>query len=361
MPNSVTIRDGHDNFFTPLRFILAYMVLLGHAFVVVLGTSSDEPKIFFNLTASYIAVNLFFIASGFLVTGSMLFRKNMASYASARLLRIFPALIVHVILMMVLFGAATTNLPLKDYFTDPQTLWQPVKVLSFADTDMVLPGALSHNHEQIGSGTLWTLRYELLAYIGTFIAFALGLMNKKWMLLAQFTGFAILSIIVTRMGWHEHFPGTINSIIRFGVCYGLGAAIYAYRHRIKLHWAGIPVLIGLTSLTYGSAVFEVLSALMLGYILFFLAYIRLPKLDFLKKYSDISYGLYIYHWPVLQGIRYFWPDVGILQIIALGSPIAIGLAWLSWHIVEHPSLKLKDAFAQKLSRKRLQIVESPSV
>ena len=111
---TVTIRDGHDNFFTPLRFIFAYMVLVGHAFVVVGGLSDSEPHIFYELTFSYMAVNLFFIASGFLVTGSMLYRKNIASFASARVLRIFPALIVHVLLMMFVFGLMTTTLPFID-------------------------------------------------------------------------------------------------------------------------------------------------------------------------------------------------------------------------------------------------------
>ena len=83
----VSIRDGHDNFFTPLRFIMAYMVLIGHAFVVVLGGSEHEPQVFYNMTFSYMAVNLFFIASGFLVTGSMLYRKSLANFAAARILR----------------------------------------------------------------------------------------------------------------------------------------------------------------------------------------------------------------------------------------------------------------------------------
>jgi len=33
MLNWVKITDGHDNFFTPLRLIFAFMVLIGHAFI----------------------------------------------------------------------------------------------------------------------------------------------------------------------------------------------------------------------------------------------------------------------------------------------------------------------------------------
>ena len=71
--SGVKIRDGHDNFFTPLRLIFASLVVIGHAYVVVLGGSEHEPHVFYHYTFSYIAVNMFFIASGFLVTKSMLY------------------------------------------------------------------------------------------------------------------------------------------------------------------------------------------------------------------------------------------------------------------------------------------------
>ena len=71
MFQTVKIRDGHDNFFTPLRLLFATLVVIGHAFAVALRDPMSEPQLFFHYTFSYLAVNLFFIASGFLVTKSM--------------------------------------------------------------------------------------------------------------------------------------------------------------------------------------------------------------------------------------------------------------------------------------------------
>lgn len=352
MFKTVTIRDGHDNFFTPLRFIFAYMVLIGHAFVVVLGDSSNEPHIFFELTFSFMAVNLFFIASGFLVTGSMLYRKNVASFASARILRIFPALIVHVLLMMFVFGLMTTALPWIEYLTHPDTLKQPFVVLPFIDTEMALPGILPNNHEPIASATLWTLRYELLAYVGTFLAFSLGLMKRRWMILAQFLIFVVAVPVAHQFGIYEKLPATLQSLLRFGLCYGLGAAIYAYRDKLKFHIAIIPALVLLTALVHGTLLFELVGIVTAGYMLFWAAYVVIPKLDFLKKYDDISYGLYIYHWATLQGIMHFVPGINILALIVLASPIAIGFSMLSWKHVEKPALAYKARFADKLSRKK---------
>ena len=352
MLKTVTIKDGHANFFTPLRFIFAYMVLIGHSFVVIGGTDTSEPHVFYHYTFSYLAVNLFFIASGFLVTGSMLFRKDAASFVSARVLRIYPGLIAHVLLMIIVFGALTTSLPLGEYFTHTDTLKQPFIVLPFLESSMHLPNILENNHEHQASAALWTLRYELLAYVGTFMAFFLGLLKHRWMLFAQFTIFAIAFPLTISLGIYDNLPATIQSLLRFGVCYGLGAAIYGYRDKIKLHLVMIPVLFGFSALIHNTVMFEVSVMVSLGYMLFWLAYVNIPKLNFLQKMGDVSYGLYIYHWAVLQGIYHFWPSVSVWQLIAIGSPIAILLANLSWRFVEKPALALKPKLTNMLKRKK---------
>ncbi|MBL4870241.1 MAG: acyltransferase [Robiginitomaculum sp.] len=352
MLKAVTIKDGHANFFTPLRFIFAYMVLIGHSFVVIGGTDTSEPHIFFHFTFSYLAVNLFFIASGFLVTGSMLYRKDAASFVSARILRIYPGLIAHVILMIVVFGAMTTSLPLWEYFTHTDTLKQPFIVLPFLESSMHLPGILENNSEHQASAALWTLRYELLAYVGTLVAFFLGLLKHRWMLFAQFAVFAIAFPLTHVLGIYDDLPATIQSLLRFGVCYGLGAAIYGYRDKIKLHLALIPILFGFSALIHNSVMFEISVMISLGYMLFWMAYVNIPKLNFLQKMNDVSYGLYIYHWAVIQGIFHFLPDVNVWQLIAIGSPIAVSLAYLSWIFVEKPALALKPKFTNMLKRQK---------
>jgi len=186
MFQAVKIRDGHDNFFTPLRLLFATLVVIGHAFVVALGDPMSEPNIFYQYTFSYLAVNLFFIASGFLVTKSMLYRGDVAEYSSARFLRIYPGLLVHVLFVMFIVGPLATSLSLGEYFTHIDFLKQPFVVLSFISAQMWLPGVFETNAEHMASAPLWTLRYEILAYIGTAIIFSMGLLKKKWMALAQF-------------------------------------------------------------------------------------------------------------------------------------------------------------------------------
>ena len=349
MFNWVKINDGHDNFFTPLRLVFAYMVVIGHTFFVAGGHHPQaEPNLFYDYKPGYIAVNLFFIASGFLVTKSMLYRGDVAEYSSARLLRIYPALIIHVFFVMFIIGPLATNLPLFDYFTDPDFYTQPLRVLTFYDTNMILPGAFTTLNEQFGSAALWTLRGELLAYIGTVILFSLGFMRKKWMLLAQFFLCAAAWTIAKTTGFYDNIPGTFQALLRFGVCYGLGAAIFAYREQLKFHIIGV-FLVGIAAaLTNGTAIFEVTTSIFLGYFLFWAAYIKLPKLEPLQKLSDVSYGIYIYHWCVLQLTYYYIPDAGPWIILSIVTIITFTVAHASWHLVEKPMLKRKKSFSEYL-------------
>lgn len=352
MFKTVKIRDGHDNFFTPLRLFFALMVVVGHSFIVAQRDVAAEPFLFFHYKPSYLAVNLFFIASGFLVSKSMLYREDISDYTSARALRIYPALIVHVLFVMFIMGPFVTNMPIWAFFTDPQFYTQPLQVLSFYKTDMIMPGALATNDEQIASGALWTLRYEVLAYIGTAIAFSLGLMKHKWMLLAQFVGFAVLWIGAHVSGLYDQVPATIQAILRFGICYGLGAAIYAYREKLSFHILGIPVIGAIAALTNGTPVFEILTDVWLAYIVFWAAYVIIPQLNGLKKLSDTSYGIYIYHWCILQWIFYVMPGLNAWQLLGLTLIVTIILAQLSWHFVEKPMLTRKSKFAEFLKLRK---------
>jgi peptidoglycan/LPS O-acetylase OafA/YrhL len=178
------------------------------------------------------------------------------------------------------------------------------------------------------------------------------------MLLAQFVVFAIALPVALLTGIYDSLPATFQSVLRFGVCYGLGAAIYGYRDVISFRFLMIPFLFAVAALTNGTAIFEVMVMVSLGYMLFWMAYANFPKLKWMQKLSDVSYGLYIYHWAVLQGVFMVWPTANVWQLILVSSPIAIGLSILSWRLVEKPALKFKDRMTKKLRYKSNKLVEA---
>lgn len=340
-----SIREGHDNFFTPLRLLFASLVVLGHAFAIGLRDASVEPQVIYHFTFSYLAVNLFFIASGFLVTKSMVFRGDTPSFISARALRIFPALIIHVLFVMLIIGPLATNLPLFEFFTSPNWYLQPLLVLTFFETSMSMPGIFETNGEQFGSVPLWTLRYEVIAYIGTLGVFSLGLLRKKWMVLLQFILPSIGWIIGDSLGLFSTLPATIENLFRFGIAYGLGASIYAYRERLNFTWLSLGILIAASYLLKDTPVLEVIMDTLLAWVVFRLAYLRLPKFEWMQRIPDLSYGIYIYHWCILQMLFYWFPTLSVFELFMLGFPPTVILASLSWYIIEKPALRSKKNFA----------------
>ena len=344
----VKIREGHDNFFTPLRLIMAFLVMIGHSYSIALRDIGAEPRVFLHYTFSYLAVNIFFVASGFLVTKSMVYRGDMPNYSSARLLRIYPALIAHVLFLMFIIGPLSTTLPIWEYLTHPDVWKQPFIILSFLDTDAVLPGVFTGNDEAIASGALWTLRYEFLAYVGTALVFSIGLLKRKWMALAQFVLPSILWIIAQHTGFYETLPATFQALLRFGIAYGLGATIYAYRDRISFNVFGIVGFMALALVTGNSPITEVTTMVFLAYSLMYLAYIKLPKLNALQKLSDVSYGVYIYHWCILQLAFQWFPETGPIALLLMAIPATFGLAYGSWFLIEKPMLQSKTRFAEWL-------------
>lgn len=344
----VQIRDGHDNFFTPLRILMALLVVTEHAMIVGLRDISAGAYVFFGYGLSYLAVNLFFITSGFLVTKSMTYRGDLPEYGSARILRIYPALIIHVAFVLLLIGPLATTLPFWDYLTHPDVWKQPLLVLSFINSDMVLPGAFLTNHEQLAAAPLWTLRYELLAYLMTALIFALGLMRRKWMILAQFILPSLAWLVAKESGLYEHLPATGQNALRFAIAYGLGATIFAYRDRLNFHVFGLVCMTLLAVLCNQINAMEIAVNLMLAYGLMLVAFVKAPRLERLQKLSDVSYGIYIYHWGLLQLAFYWWPQLSPIALFIFIAPLSYAIAYASWHIVEKPALKAKKRFAKYL-------------
>ena len=341
----VHFREGHENNFTPLRLIMALAVLVGHAMIIGARDLGAEPMVYGDFSISYMAVNAFFIASGFLVTASMMYRGQVGEFVAARGLRIYPALIAHVIIVMFVVGLANTTLSLREYITHWDVWKQIPHVLSFFSTDFVLPGVFADNHEQLASAPLWTLRFEILAYIGTALLFSMGLMKQRWMLVVPFVGACALWLLCTVTGFLDQLPATIDNVMRFALPYGMGAALWAYRKEIPFRLWVIPLLMAAAWVSRDDMFGEIMMNVAVGYILFFLAYAKWPGTTWLSKgwtWPDLSYGAYIWHWPILQWMSAQVPGVTTWQLLAVCIPATLLVSWASWSWIEKPMLAQKS-------------------
>jgi len=159
---------SRNNNFNLIRFIAAVLVLFSHSFALVLGVADTEPLVVLvGMTAGTIAVDVFFIASGFLITSSYVARNNLLTFFWARLLRIYPALIISVLFCVFVLGPLFTKNNLDDYLSDSQTYRYLVKnAILFFGVEYRLPGVfLDLPYAAIVNGSLWTLPYEVRLYV----------------------------------------------------------------------------------------------------------------------------------------------------------------------------------------------------
>jgi peptidoglycan/LPS O-acetylase OafA/YrhL len=122
MANTIAaLLHGRDNNFNLIRFLAATAVVLDHSFVLVAPERAASAVIdVAGLELARVAVDVFFIVSGFLVTRSVLTQPTLVDYTVARVLRLFPALLATTIFIAFLLGPAVTSVPLATYFADPR-------------------------------------------------------------------------------------------------------------------------------------------------------------------------------------------------------------------------------------------------
>ena len=172
-------RISHSDNVDFIKYIAAIMVIIGHSFVIAttnLGKWSAFIYEYFPFGATGVAI--FFFFSGFLVTKSMLYKKNAKNFFETRIYRIFPPLIVVVIATVFFLGTFTTNLSIKEYLLNPETYKYLLNVILVRQH--YLPGVFEDNpYPRAVNGSLWTLLFEFLCYIFTYVAYELKLLKKK--------------------------------------------------------------------------------------------------------------------------------------------------------------------------------------
>lgn len=342
-----------DNNFNLIRFVAASLVLVSHSFVLVNGRSGFEPLMsMVGLSLGRIAVDVFFIISGFLVTASLLLRNNLIAFAWNRVLRIYPALIIAVLFSALIIGGFFTTQSLPGFLTDPETYKFIIK-----NTTLVFGshGTLNHVFEAAPyknavNISLWSLPWEVRMYgllfiLGIFYYFTSWLNKKK--LTTIILSIGLISLIVHLANYHLQFLGNGRGlhIVRFLALFFTGASFYLLRDKIILstHIASVMLVILFAGLFYRDAFF-IFYYIFIAYIVLSMAYLPSGKIRKFNSVGDYSYGIYIYAFPVQQSLVAIYPSISIPIMIALSFVITFVLAFISWHVVEKNALKHKDKY-----------------
>jgi len=335
---------GRDNNFNLIRFVASLSVVITHAIALSTGNTFYGPLHHFGSFVAIIAPDVFFVASGYLITASLLVRGQARNFVVARVLRIYPALWLTVLTVAFVVGPWVTTLPLADYFAQP-LLWSylahNLTVLFGASEG--LPGVFTHlPYPNAVNGSLWTLPYEVRLYVALLIGWWLvGKLaaDRLRMLAAVIVSLALLTL-AAKLATHFYF-GQERNMLRLAPPFFIGSAFYLFRDRIALRRGYF--VAALTLMLLASPwlqAFYVVDQFCIAYLTLYLAYVPGGVIRRFNRIGDCSYGIYIYSFPLQQLLVMSMPGIGPWSLMAWSVGVALPLSLLSWHFLEKPALAL---------------------
>ncbi|WP_332682225.1 acyltransferase family protein [Bosea sp. (in: a-proteobacteria)] len=337
-----SVADGlsaRHNHFGLLRLLLALAVVVSHALSVTTGRVEDEPlALSTGFTLGEHAVNGFFAVSGFLVTMSYE-QRGWRDYVIARSLRIAPGLIAATLVVSLLLGSALTRLDLSAYLSDPR-LWRFISgTLTSFKSAAPLPGVFEDNPLPFPMGTVWTLKYETLCYLGVLVAGLSGLLLQRRLALAIWV--ALVVATVAREVVAPDGPKGVETALRLPLLFLTGGLIYLWRERVPLSLAGLGVALVVTALLLPTPFYKAALYLVTAWGVLVLALAPALARWHSDPPADLSYGVYLYGWPVQQAFVAVFPAAGAFLLFWPGLAVTLTVAALSWYFVEKPALGLK--------------------
>lgn len=335
--NLGTALDSRRNGLNAIRLAAATLVIVWHSFPLT-GTPFETGPA--RQILSRISVDAFFAISGYLITSSWIRNPRWQDFLRARALRILPAfwfslLVTAAVLApvstLLRTGAVPTELwpSAVRYVLSNSLLW--VNQYDIAGT----PSGVPYPH--VWNGSMWTLAWEFLCYLGILLLGLTRLLERRLTLILAF-GIALVAVAATSYGPVDNFFVVTGA--HFGIMFLAGALIHQLRFRLPrspmIMIAAVVVIVASGWLPD----YRVVSAIPIAYLT--IAVASYGRHRALQLRNDISYGTYIYAFPIQQllaGAGLAAAGVALFAVVAILCTLPIAAA--SWFLIERPALRFK--------------------
>lgn len=294
-------------------------------------------RIFGTLSLGEFAVDSFFVLSGFLIVKSWQTKPDWIIFLKNRILRICPGFIAASLVCAFLIGPVAGNadyhsqLSIRDFLFGIVLLKPPV-----------LPPVFENSYYPLINGSMWTITYEFRCYlIVMFFGLAGGFRYKLgWLVL---TALASAAYLAGQFQISERLAFLDNNNLRFLMLFGLGGTYWEYfRNYSPRASLSLTALVVFVCLLFIQPLAHFASGLFWGFALLGFANSHSSRLDFFNSLPDVSYGVYLYAWPVTKLIILQQPDITVFKLTLITVLASLLLGILSWYIVERPFLKSKS-------------------
>lgn len=340
-PSSLgAVFDPRDNALNAMRLVLAATVIVSHAWP---ATGAGPDPAFGGQTLGTWAVVGFFLVSGFLITRSAT-RRSPGRYARDRVLRIYPGYLVAMAVTGFVIAPLSTVATGASYDVGDAVSWfvhnlplyeQHVAQISISDT-------LAGTPVPVWNGPVWSLFFEAVCYV---VVGVMVVALPRWALPGVMVVVALGLTWLTALVRHDQMvvESIYSMALPAGLAFAVGSLAYLLRHHVLVdgRWV-VGSLVGLMAVIWSGEA-PSLAPWFLVVPCFWAAQAAPAAIRRVGTRTDISYGIYIYGWPVqmlllLVGRERGWElpvIVDIVVVLALTAP----LAWLSAVLVEQPAMR----------------------
>lgn len=328
---------ARKNNFDFLRLFLALLVVRCHAGLVGWQLPWTEDEYFLG---GRWAVQCFFVISGYLIFRSWDYQPRLGQYAEKRARRILPAYVF--VLVVCAFGlSGLSELPYREYFSNPSVYAYLFSNLGFVGfLQNTLPGVFENNPSPYVNGPLWTIKIEVMFYVSVpIIEYVARRMNRAVLFSAIYglaivwnAGFDYLSETMQKgslIKVSEQLPGQMSFFIA-------GASLHYFRETFQRYLRVATIVSAVVLVAY----FAIQSLWIYAFYPLALAILVIGfahhfyYLGNFGRYGDFSYGMYIFHYPILQILATLSLPLSPPAIFAIGFGISLVASVASWRLIE---------------------------
>lgn len=338
-----------NNNFDILRLLCAMFVIVSHSYAL-LGMKNGE--VLYSLTNGIILSDIgllgFFTISGYLIYQSLINSRNTVSYLGKRCLRIFPSLLVCLILVVIVCSFVYNGD--GAYFKQLETYVFVLHNILLYPVQWGISGVFEQNPISTVNGSLWTLAYEFTMYLLLIILFFVRNQKVKIALVAT----CIIGLLTKNTIFAGNFNNTeicylnVSSFTRFAQYFAVGVLMQMLSVATWTKKSRMILLSVCGILAFYTREHTYMNTRALAMLCLSVAFIVVGEMcwksicRFVHKVGDLSYGTYIYAFPISQLLITQISGLTPTMLTLLTLLIVLPIAYLSWRYIEKPALSLKQ-------------------
>lgn len=335
----------HENNFGFLRLLFAYLVIFSHSTeLVYINPSKDLLHALTGVTFGWLAVDGFFLISGYLIYQSYENSKKISSYVLKRVLRIYPGFIVASVLSIIFVVSVTSNWQAFIQFN--LHAWLRLVIKTFSLSTPYVSGLIMNASVQHINDSMWTIRYEFMCYLMVPFIALIAPTKKSVSIIALVFISALIYITANEIKLFVRNSAFFDlfQFFRLSSAFLIGTCFYKYRDAItwnkkyNLFCCFALIILWIVKLTF----FEIGLIVFGSYLLFNFSFnFKNRMIERVGSKTDISYGVYLYAWPIQITIIQYYTSINPWLLSAMTIILSTICGYISWICVEKPFINMK--------------------